>query len=130
MTPRAARSAQRAAAQTPADELAEFIPFEEFRNGLPFGRFHVVVDPQLAPRFVAAKINALPLAIALIGCGVAAALAGHAAAGVVLVMVGVLLRRWVRRQAGPILVFLASRIASVYASATEHGVMEVQRLKT
>ena len=33
-----------------AAATAEYIEFAEFRDGLPRGRFHVVVNPELAPR--------------------------------------------------------------------------------
>ena len=116
-----------AATPDPAAERAEYVPFEEFRDGLPRGRFHVVVNPVLAPRFVAHRVNATPVAIALIGLGIAGALAGYTVLGVVLVAAGVLFRRAIKWQAGKILLHLASRHADAYYSATEHGVMEVQR---
>lgn len=112
------------------DERAEFVAFEEFRDGLPRGRFHVIVNPELARRFVARRMNMLPVVIAIIGCGVAVALAGHVWAGAALVAAGVLLRRVVKWRAPAILVWLASRQAAAYHDATEHGVMEVQRRAT
>lgn len=110
-----------------APDTAEYIPFDEFRNGLPHGRFRVVVNPTIAPAFVAHRLHATPLAIALIGPGIALALAGHPWIGVALVALGVLVRWTVRKRAGPILLHLATRVPSVYDQATEHGVMEVQR---
>lgn len=109
------------------DTTAEYIPFEEFRNGLPHGRFHVIVNPELAPKFVAWRTHSRAVALALIGPGIALALYGHPWWGAALVLAAVLLRRTVKRQAGPVLVHLASRVKSVYEQATEHGVMEVRR---
>lgn len=109
------------------DAAAEYIPFDEFRNGLPHGRFRVIVNPTLAAPFVAYRTHATPLAIALIGPGIAAALAGYPWLGGTLVAAGALLRWTVRRQAGRILLHLASRVPAVYEHATEHGVMEVRR---
>ena len=113
----------------PADaaETAEYIPFEEFRNGLPHGRFRVIVNPTLAAPFVAYRTHATALALALIGPGIALALAGYPWVGGLLVLAGVLLRRVVKTQAPRILLHLASRVSSVYDQATEHGVMEVRR---
>jgi hypothetical protein len=114
----------------PAEDLhdaAEYIPFEEFRNGLPHGRFRVIVNPDLARPFVAHHTRATPLALALVGPGVAAALAGHLWAGGLLVAAGVLLRRAVKAQAPRILLHLAARLPLVYEQATEHAVMEVRR---
>ncbi len=110
-----------------AQDTAEYIPFDEFRNGLPHGRFRVVVNPALAAPFVAHRTHATPVAIALIGPGIAAALGGYPWLGLALVAAGVLLRRVIKRQAPRILLHLATRLPSVYEHATEHGVMEVQR---
>lgn len=110
-----------------APDAAEFIPFEEFRNGLPHGRFRVIVNPALAVPFVAFHTRATPLALALIGPGIAAALLGHPWVGGLLVVAGVLLRRAVKTQAPRILLHLATRVASIYEAAAEHGVMEVRR---
>lgn len=111
----------------PDAAAADYIEFAEFRAGLPLGRFHVVVNPDLARRFVARRLHATQLAIALVGCGIAAALAGYPISGLVLVGVGVVFRRAVRRQAGRILLELASRQPQAYEEATARGVMEVQR---
>lgn len=110
-----------------ADAAAAFIPFEEFRNGLPHGRFRVIVNPALAPSFVAYRMHATPLALALMGPGIGAALFGQLALGGLLVALGVLLRWSVKKRAPYILLHLATRIPSVYEQAAEHGVMEVRR---
>jgi hypothetical protein len=109
------------------DRDAPYVGFEEFRDGLAQGRFHVVVNPSLAQRSVAQRINALPLAIAVIGVGIALALAGHVVAGAVMVALGILFRHAVKAQAPKILLYLASRDAAAYAEATANGVMEVRR---
>ena len=114
-------------AQTDAQDTVEYIPFAEFRNGLPHGRFRVIVNPALAAPFVVQRTYATPLAIAMIGPGIALALVGHPWAGGLLVAAGVLLRRVVKTQAPRILLHLATRLPSVYEQATEHGVMEVRR---
>lgn len=108
-------------------ESAEFIPFDEFRNGLPHERFRVIVNPSLAPAFVAHSTHATPLALALIGPGIAAALYGHVVLGGLLVAAGWLLRWTVKKRAPFILLHLVTRIPAVYEQAAEHGVLEVQR---
>ena len=108
-------------------ETAEFIAFEEFRSGLSHGRFRVIVDPALAQRFVAQRLHATPVALALIGPGIALALAGFAIAGAVLVAGGLLFWRSIQWQAGKILLQLASRQPAAYYDATTNGVMEVRR---
>lgn len=117
------------AVPTPTDEAdtAEYIAFEEFRDGLRFGRFRVIVNPGLAPAFVAHRVLLTPLTIAVLGVGVAVALAGYPVIGLALVATGMLLRRVVKRQASAILLHLASQHADTYDAATTHGVMEVRR---
>ncbi len=110
-----------------SEETAEFIPFDEFRNGLPHGRFRVIVNPALAGPFVAYQTHSKWVALALIGPGIACALTGYWVAGALLVGAAMLLRRMVKKQAPQILLHLASRLPAVYLQATEHGVMEVQR---
>ena len=108
-------------------ETAEYIAFEEFRNGLPHGRFRIIVNPDLAQRFVAQRLHATPVAIAIIGPGIALALAGFAIAGALLVAGGLLFRRSIKWQAGKILLQLVSRQPAAYYDATTNGVMEVRR---
>lgn len=110
-----------------AEDEGRLVRFEDFRDGWRHGRFHVVVNPELAPRFVAQRTFTLQVTIALVGCGIALALAGYAVVGLVLVAAGIVLRRSVRRQAPQILLHLVSRHAGTYYDAAEHGVMEVQR---
>jgi hypothetical protein len=109
-------------------EFAPYVPFEEFRDGLPRGRFRVVVDPALARPFVAHRVHATQLSIAIIGPGIAAALAGYPVAGVALVLIGIAFKRAIRWQAPRILLHLASRQPSTYEAATAHAVMEVRRV--
>ena len=113
-----------------AAERAPHVAFEDFRDGWRHGRFRIVVDPKRAPAFVAHRIHSTWLALALIGPGIALALSGQALAGVVLVGLGIALRRIVRWQAGNILVQMAAQQAAVYADATARGVLEVQRVRS
>lgn len=106
---------------------AEYIAFEEFREGLPRGRFRVVVDPARAPTFVAHRVHATAVALALIGPGIVCALAGYAIVGGLLVGAGILLRRAIKWQAAKILLYLATQQADVYYGATGQAVMEVRR---
>ncbi|HSI56406.1 MAG TPA: hypothetical protein VLA16_02540 [Ideonella sp.] len=105
---------------------AAYVAFEEFRDGLPLGRFRVIVNPALAQRFVAQRVNATPIAIALIGPGIACAVGGYVVLGAVLVAAGILLRRAVKWQAPKILLHLATRHPATYYDATTTGVMEVR----
>ncbi|MEJ7686437.1 MAG: hypothetical protein WKG52_05255 [Variovorax sp.] len=84
--------------QDDAQGNVEYVPFEEFRNGLPHGQFRVIVNPMLAAPFVTHRTHATGLAIAIIGPGIAAALGGYPWIGGVLVAAGILLRRAVTRR--------------------------------
>ncbi|MES2957001.1 MAG: hypothetical protein V4792_02380 [Pseudomonadota bacterium] len=108
-------------------EASEFIPFDEFRRGLPHGHFRIIVNPSLAVPFVAYRTHATQLALAIIGPGIAVALVGYPWTGGLLVAAGLLLRRSVKSQAPRILLHLSTRVPSIYEQATEHGVMEVRR---
>ena len=108
-------------------DTAEYIPFDEFRNGLPHGRFRIVVNPSLVGPFVAHSTHATPLALALIGPGIAAALGGYPWIGGLLVAIGALVRWSVRKRAARLLLHLVTRLPAVYEQATETGVMEVRR---
>ena len=106
---------------------AEYVAHEEFRAGLPAGRFRVVVDPKLARRFVSQRLMLIVFVTPLIGVGLALALMRHTLAGGLLVAAGVLLHRVVQWQAPKILLHLALRDPKVYAHVTQNGVMEVRR---
>jgi hypothetical protein len=111
-----------------SETWARFVSFEEFRSGLPHGRFHVVVNPALAVPFVATRVNVIPISIAAVGCGIAAALAGYVWTGGLLIAGAIVFRRLVKSQAPKIALHLASTHAATYLDATSSGVMEVQRV--
>jgi hypothetical protein len=113
---------------TTETQSAEYVAFEDFRGGLPLGRFHIIVNPDLARRFVAQRTHATPLAIAIVGSGIASALAGYPVVGVLLVAAGIALRRAIKWQAPKILLHLASRQPAIYHDAAANGVMEVRRV--
>ena len=106
---------------------AEYVAHEDFRSGLPAGRFRVVVDPRLARRYVAQRLLLLVIVMPVIGIGIALALIGAVWPGAGLVALGVLLNRVVMWQAPKILLHLALRDARVYEHATQNGLMEVRR---
>jgi hypothetical protein len=114
-------------AKAASDTHAEYIAFEEFRAGLLHGRFHVVVDPKLAYPFVARRLYALQVGVALAGAGIACALSGYRVTGLLLVAAAALLRFSLRRQAPQVLLQLVTRMPQLYEAATADGVMEVRR---
>ena len=108
--------------------LAEYVSHDEFRTGLPNGRFRVIVNPKLARGYVGQRLWLLPVVLPIIGAGVALALSGSTIAGGLLVVVGIALNRAVVWNAGKILLYLASRDRSVYEFSTLNGIMEVRRV--
>lgn len=108
-------------------EFAEYVAYDDFRSGLPAGRFRVVVNPKLARRYVSQRLLLLVVVMPVIGIGLALALLGATWMGAVLVFAGVALNRIVMWQAPKILLHMASRDASVYDHVTQQGVMEVRR---
>jgi hypothetical protein len=110
-----------------AEGFAEYVSHEEFRTGLPAGRFRIVVNPKLARRYVSQRLLLMVVLLPLIGVGIALALTGQTWLGASLVAVGVLLNRVVMWQAPKILLQMALRDPKVYGHVTEHGLMEVRR---
>lgn len=108
-------------------EFAEYIAHEEFRAGLPAGRFRVIVDPKQARRYVARRLLLLVVVMPVIGIGLALALTGATWPGALLVFTGVALNRVVMWQAPRLLLHMAGRDADVYAFVTQNGIMEVRR---
>jgi hypothetical protein len=107
--------------------FAEYVSHEEFRAGLPAGRFRVVVDPKLARRYVSQRLMLVVFLMPLIGVGIAVALTGRTWIGAALVAAGVVLHRVLMWQAPKILLHMAQGDAKVYGYATENSVMEVRR---
>jgi hypothetical protein len=110
------------------EDLAPYVPHEEFRTGLPAGRLRIVVNPKLARRYVSQRLLLLVVLMPVIGIGIALALTGRTWTGALLVAAGVALNRLVMWQAPKILVQMATRDPAVYDFATQNGVLEVRRV--
>ena len=114
-------------ATAPDEAFVPAIGHEEFRRGAAFGHFRIVVNPALARPYLVRRTRVDLLAAGVIGAGAVLALMGQALPGVVLVLLGIAANRLVRRQAGKIVLQLATRDPVVYAEVTSNGVMEVRR---
>ena len=77
-------------------KTAEFVPHEEFRSGLPSGRFRVVVDPRLARRYVTQRLHLIGFSVAAIGVGIVLALGGQPWPGAALVFAAIVVKRVVQ----------------------------------
>ena len=109
-------------------DFAEYVCHEQFRAGLPHGRFRVIVNPKLARGYLRQRLWLLPIVIFIIGAGLALAFTGRTVASALMVFAGVALNRAVVWNAGKILIYLAARDAQVYDFVTQNGVMEVRRV--
>jgi hypothetical protein len=105
----------------------EFIPFNEFKNGLPFGRFRVIVNPKLAQKYMKQRLFIVGTALGLIVFGLGMAFSGATWFGGGLVVIGVALNRIVKTQAPKMLLHLATRNPDVYHEVLDKEIMEVRR---
>jgi len=113
--------------QSEDSDTVPYVAHQEFRNGLPYGRFRVVVNPALARPFVVRRTRVDLVAMAVIGIGAVLALTGYALVGALMVALGIAANRLVRHQSGRILLHLALTQPAVYAEVTSNGTMEVRR---
>jgi hypothetical protein len=109
------------------EDTTEYIAHDDFRVGLPAGRFRVVVDPKQARRYLARRLLLVVVVMPVIGLGLALALLGATWAGALLVFAGVALNRVTMWQAPRLVLHMASRDPAVYAFVTQNGIMEVRR---
>ena len=102
------------------------ITHQEFKTGLPRGRFRVIVNPERAQKYIKHKLMVVALALPMIGIGAALALSGYPWAGAPLVLIGILLPRYIKKQAPKILLHLAQSDAKTYQEAIEFEILEVR----
>ena len=103
-----------------------FIPHQEFKTGLPRGRFRIVVNPERAQKYIKHKLFVVGIALPMIGIGAALALSGYPWAGLPLVLIGILLPRYIKKQAPKILLHLVQNDAKTYQEAIEYEILEVR----
>ncbi len=103
-----------------------FIPHQEFKTGLPRGRFRVIVNPERAQKYIKHKLFVVGIALPMIGIGAALALSGYPWAGLPLVLIGILLPRYIKKQAPKILLYLAQNDTKTYQEAIEYEILEVR----
>jgi len=108
------------------DDGLPYVPHDEFRAGLPHGRFRVVVNPTLARPWIVRRTWTTQLSLAVIGIGAALAVSGHGWIGGAVVALGIVGNRLVRHQAGRLVLHLALSDPAVYDEVTSNGVMEVR----
>lgn len=102
------------------------VSHEEFRAGLPVGRFRVIVNPTLAPKYVQHRLWLKILLLPVLGIGVALAISGYLWVGLALVLVGMLTLRLVKKRAPELLLHLATRDKDIYQEAIDYEILEVR----
>ena len=110
---------------TSPDDTLE-VSHQEFRSGLPAGRFRLVVNPDKARKYVRHRLLLTFLALPVIGIGAALALSGYTWSGLALVAAGVLAHRIIGAQAPRILLHLALHDARIYREAIDYEILEVR----
>lgn len=105
----------------------EFIPFNEFKNGLPFGRFRVIVNPKLAQSYMRNRLNVVPVVLVLIVLGLAIAFYSSRWLGGAMVVIGVVVNRLIKAQAPKMVLHLATRDEAAYRDLLNKEIMSVHR---
>ena len=103
-----------------------FVPHQEFKTGLPRGRFRIIVNPERAQKYIKHKLLVVGIALPMIGIGAALALSGYPWAGLPLVLIGILLPRYIKKQAPKILLYLSQNDVKIYQEAIEYEILEVR----
>jgi hypothetical protein len=117
--------------ETPPSAGAEggegiYVPYEEFRIGLPAGRFRVIVNPDRARKYVKHRLLLTALILPIIGTGIGMAFYGYRWLGLGLVIVGVLAHRLVAYQAPKILLHMVTHDPKIYHEALDFEILEVR----
>jgi hypothetical protein len=110
----------------PASGTQVELPHKAFCAGLPAGRFHLIVNPERAQKYIRHRLFVVGLALPVIGIGTALAWSGYLWAGFPMVALGVLFPRVVKAHAAKILLHLALREEKTYREALDFEIMEVR----
>jgi hypothetical protein len=102
------------------------LPHAAFCAGLPAGRFHLIVNPELAQKYIRHRLFVVGLALPVIAIGTALAWSGYLWIGFPMVALGVLFPRVVKAHAAKILLHLVLREEKTYREALDFEIMEVR----
>jgi hypothetical protein len=112
---------------TTSDSQPLLLAHDEFRAGVPAGRFNLIVNPERAQRYVKHRLFVVQISLPLLGIGAALAMSGYPWVGAPLVLVGMMLHRVIKAHATKILLHLALSDAKTYFEAMEFAILEVRR---
>ena len=99
---------------------------QAFCAGLTAGRFHLIVNPERAQKYIRHRLFVVGLALPVIGIGTALAWSGYPWAGFPMVALGILFPRVVKTHAAKILLHLALREEKTYREALDFEIVEVR----
>jgi hypothetical protein len=102
------------------------LPHQEFRSGVPLGRYSLIVNPERAQRYVKHRLFVVGISLPLLGIGAALAMSGYPWIGLPLVIVGGLLHRVIKAHAAKILLYLALHDDRTYHEAIDFEILEVR----
>ena len=102
------------------------VTHQEFCAGLPAGRFHLIVNPEKAQKYIKHRLFIVGIALPVIGLGTALSWSGYTWAGLPLIAIGFLLPRVVKAHGPKILLFLAQRELRTYRDALDFEIMEIR----
>jgi len=102
------------------------LPHAAFCAGLPAGRFHLIVNPERAQKYIRHRLFVVGLALPVIAIGTALAWSGYLWIGFPMVALGVLFPRVVKAHAAKILLHLVLREEKTYREALDFEIMEVR----
>lgn len=103
-----------------------FVPYEEFRSGLPAGRFRLIVNPERAQKYVKHRLFVTGISLPILGVGTALSLSGYAWVGLPMIVIGALLHRVIKAYAPKILLHLALQDVKTYHEAIDFEILEVR----
>ncbi len=105
---------------------AVYVPYQEFRTGLPAGRFRLIVNPERAQKYVKHRLFVVGISLPILGIGTALSLSGYPWVGLPMIIIGALMHRVIKAHAAKILLHLALHDAKTYQEALDYEILEVR----
>ncbi len=103
-----------------------YVPYQEFRTGLPAGRFRLIVNPERAQKYVRHRLFVVGISLPILGIGTALSLSGYPWVGLPMIVIGALMHRVIKAHATKILLHLALQDEKTYQDALDHEILEVR----
>ncbi len=97
----------------------------EFVSAYRAGTLRVRIDPQLASRYVSARLLLSFMMLPVLGAGVALALIGWVWAGLAVIALGIVLPRLIKRSAPHFLLTQALQDENLYRELIAAGVLDI-----